>query len=236
MKRVLSLFFVLLLVFPAVGWAEQKPSYITFYRHGNENENRIAITIDDWAKPEEWLPQFLDVAKENGALLTLYPVGKYILAKDRALWQRAIDEGHEIGNHSNTHPNLANASRDRIIAQLTKMEKRLVDALGHDYTINTVRLPYGSGWEKGSRSAFARAIHDAGYVHVIRWNVDTKDLTVSQIMRKVKNGSIVLLHAKKGDLKKMTALLPLLKEKGFEMVTVSQLLGLTKTGRTADAQ
>ena len=116
------------------------------------------------------------------------------------------------------------------------MEKRLVDALGHDYTINTVRLPYGSGWEKGSRSAFARAIHDAGYVHVIRWNVDTKDLTVSQIMRKVKNGSIVLLHAKKGDLKKMTALLPLLKEKGFEMVTVSQLLGLTKTGRTTDAQ
>ena len=131
---------------------------------------------------------------------------------------------------------LAEASRDSIVAQLTNMEKNLTKTLGYEIELNTVRYPFGSGRRKGLRSAFARAISEAGYVHAVLWDVDTTKLPVSKIMRQVKNGSIVLLHANNGDLKKMTALLPLLKEKGFEMVTVSQLLGLTKTGRTADAQ
>ena len=65
----------------------------------------------------------MDVAKENGVLLTLYPVGVNLKEEHRELWQRVLDEGHEIGNHSNTHRDLAEASRDSIVAQLTNMEK-----------------------------------------------------------------------------------------------------------------
>ncbi|MGI6636533.1 MAG: polysaccharide deacetylase family protein [Christensenellales bacterium] len=235
MKRLALLCALLLALCPVWGAAEQRPAYITQYTHGDQTQNRIAITIDDWWEPE-LLPQFLDVAKENGVLLTLYPVGVNLKEEHRELWQRVLDEGHEIGNHSNTHRDLAEASRDSIVAQLTNMEKNLTKTLGYEIELNTVRYPFGSGRRKGLRSAFARAISEAGYVHAVLWDVDTTKLPVSKIMRQVKNGSIVLLHANNGDLKKITALLPLLKEKGFEMVTVSQLLGLTKTGRTADAQ
>ncbi len=231
-KRLLGMLLALLLVLPMAARAEQTPPFITQYTHGDETRNRIAITIDDWWEPE-LLPQFLDVAKENGIVMTLYPVGVNLKEADRDLWLRAIAEGHEIGNHSNTHRDLAEASRDSIIAQLTKMENNLNTTLGQTYEINTVRYPFGSGRMKGLRSAFAKAVSDAGYVHSVLWDVDTSKQPVNRIVPKVKNGSIVLLHANNGDLKKLKALLPLLAEKGFEMVTVSDLLGLTKTGRAA---
>lgn len=231
-KRLLVMLLALLLVLPMAAQAEQTPPYVTQYTHGDETRNRIAITIDDWWEPE-LLPQFLDVAKENGIVMTLYPVGVNLKEADRDLWLRAIAEGHEIGNHSNTHRDLAEASRDSIIAQLTKMENNLNTTLGQTYEINTVRYPFGSGRMKGLRSAFAKAVSDAGYVHSVLWDVDTSKQPVNRIVPKVKNGSIVLLHANNGDLKKLKALLPLLAEKGFEMVTVSDLLGLTKTGRAA---
>lgn len=236
MKRWFALAAVLLVLCPAAAFAaEKRPPYITQYTHGDQSQPRIAITIDDWWEPA-LLPQFLDVARENGVLLTLYPVGVNLKAADRDLWQRALDEGHEIGNHSNTHRDLSTASHDSIVRQLQNMEKNLNDTLGHPYQINTLRYPFGKGRMKGLRSAFARAISEAGYVHAVLWDVDTTRLPVSKIMRQVKNGSIVLLHANNGDLKKLKALLPLLQEKGFEMVTVSQLLGITKTGRVSDTQ
>ncbi|NLB39613.1 MAG: polysaccharide deacetylase family protein [Clostridiales bacterium] len=233
MKRVVSLVLLLLLLLPNLAWAEQTPPYITQYTHGDQTRNRIAITIDDWWDPE-LLPDFLDVARDNGIKLTLYPVGVNLKESDRDLWLRVIAEGHEIGNHSNTHRDLAEASRDSIIKQLTNMENNLNKVLGEPYVINTVRYPFGSGRMKGLRSAFARAVSDAGYIHTVLWDVDTSKQPVNRIVPKVKNGSIVLLHANNGDLKKLKTLLPLLAEKGFEMVTVSELLGLTKTGRVPE--
>lgn len=235
MKRPMILFLLLLLVLPVMAPAEQIPAYITQYTHGDETRNRIAITIDDWWEPE-LLPLFLDVARDNNVHLTLYPVGVNLRVADRDLWLRAISEGHEIGNHSNTHRDLAEASRDSIIKQLTNMEKNLNKVLGQPYVINTVRYPFGSGRMNGLRGAFAKAVSDAGYIHAVLWDVDTSKQTVSRIMRRIKNGSIVLLHASKGDLKKLQALLPLLTEKGFEMVTVSDLLGLTRTGHVTQAR
>ena len=195
---------------------------ISQYTHG-DREVRIAITVDDWYEPE-LLPQFLDAAAEYGAKLTFYPIGMNIQVADGPLWQRAIDEGHEIGNHSNTHKNLEKASRDSIRAQLHNMEQRLEDALGHPYAVRTLRYPYGAGRMNSSKSAFAKAISEAGYADVVLWDVDyTKS---RDILRKTKNGSIILLHGRKRDLRLLKEILPALRERGLEMVTVSDLLGL----------
>ncbi len=203
--------------------------YITQYTHGDRELPRIAVTLDDWYEPE-LLKDFLDAAKEYGCRLTLYPVGIALKAADRALWQRVIDEGHELGNHSNTHRRMSELTRDSILKQLGNMEKNLWAALGHEHTLNTVRYPYGDGRLKGLSGPFAAAVRDAGYVHAVLWDVD--DGTAKEMLKKTQNGSILLLHGNRRSLRTLRQILPELAARGYEMVTVSELLHLTKTGRS----
>ncbi len=225
MKRLICLMFafsVLLGLSPATA-AEP---YINVYAHGDREQKRIAVTVDDWYNSEV-LPDFLDAAKEYGCKLTLYPIGINLKEKEKDNWQRAVDEGHEIGNHTNTHANLDKLSRDRITRQLVNMEKNLHKLLGEEYQINTVRYPFGAGRHRSRTSGFAKAVSEAGYIHSVLWDVDSTD--PKQILRKVQNGSIILLHGRVKDLRTLKAILPKLQEAGYEMVTVSDLLGLTKT-------
>lgn len=205
---------------------DDKQPYISLYKNGSRDEKKIAITIDDWWRPEK-LPAFLDLAAEYDCKLTLYPVGVNLHKKDREMWQRALDEGHEIGNHTNTHVDLKNRSKESITQQLTKMEKKLHEVLGHEYPINTVRYPFGSGRHYSRRSAFARTVREAGYMHVALWDVDTTD--PNKLLKSIQNGSIVLLHGNPKDFRCLKKVLPQLQADGWEMVTVSELLGITKT-------
>ena len=205
------------------GLAEERPSYITQYTNGSREDKRIAITIDDWYEPE-LLPEFLDLAGEYGVKMTLYPIGINLHEKDRDNWQRALDEGHELGNHSNTHRNLEEASKSSILAQLNNMEDRLEKVLGYRHEMNTVRYPFGAGRHKGTRSAFAKAINEAGYEHVALWDVDSTD--AKKILKATQNGSIILLHGRKKDLRALKVILPELAARGYEMVTISELLGI----------
>lgn len=225
MKRLICLLFTLIMLLGIVPAMAADP-YINVYAHGDREQKRIAVTIDDWFNSEV-LPDFLDVAKEYGCKLTLYPIGINLHEKEKDNWQRAVDEGHEIGNHTNTHANLDKLSRDRITRQLTNMEKNLHKLLGDEYQINTVRYPFGAGRHRSRTSSFARGVAEAGYIHSVLWDVDSTD--PKQILRKVQNGSIILLHGRPKDLRTLKAILPKLQEKGYEMVTVSELLGLTKT-------
>ena len=222
MRKMLaiSLLFCLLMV-TALG--ESSQSYITQYTNGSRDEKRIAITIDDWYEPE-LLPEFLDIAAEFDCRLTLYPIGVNLYARDKANWQRALDEGHELGNHSNTHKNLDEASRSSILAQLKNMEDHLEKTLGYRHEMNTLRYPYGAGRYRGTRSAFAKAISDAGYEHVALWDIDSTD--AKEILRKTQNGSIILLHGRKKDLRTLKIILPKLQEAGYQMVIISDLLGI----------
>jgi peptidoglycan/xylan/chitin deacetylase (PgdA/CDA1 family) len=221
-RRLLTISLVFCLML-GTSQAANEP-YITQYTHGDREMKRIAVTIDDWYEPE-LLAAFLDAADAVGCKLTLYPIGVNLRTAQRAQWQRAIDEGHEIGNHSNTHKNLEEASRATVMAQFDNMEKRLEAALGHPHTMNTVRYPFGAGRHNGTRGAFAKAVLDAGYSHVALWDID--DNNPKDIMRQVENGSIILLHANNQDLRTLKAILPQLQAEGYAMVTVSDLLGIT---------
>lgn len=222
MRKVLTLALALMLM-ASLALAQEAEKYITQYTNGDREQKRIAVTIDDWYEPD-MLPAFLDAAQEYGAKLTLYPIGINVMKRDRAFWQRALDEGHELGNHSNTHKNLEEASRDSILAQLRNMEKRLEEALGYAHTMNTVRYPFGAGRKRGTRSAFAKTIAEAGYRHVALWDIDSTD--AREILRQTQNGSIILLHGRKKDLRTLKAILPELRDRGYEMVTISELLNL----------
>ena len=87
-----------------------------------------------------------------------------------------------------------------------------------------MRYPFGAGRYKGTKSAFAKAINEAGYEHVALWDVDSTD--AKEILKATQNGSIILLHGRKRDLRALKVILPKFAEQGYEMVTISELLGI----------
>ena len=67
-------------------------------------------------------------------------------------------------------------------------------------------------------------IEECGYSHVIIWSLSQTD--PDKMLKKVKNGDILLYHANKKDVEGLRKAIPVLLERGFELVTVSELLGL----------
>ena len=222
MKKRLIALCLLLTLLPCAALAS---SYAKFFRYGSRDEARVAITIDDWYEPD-LLPEFMAVAEEYGAKLTCYPSGFNLHAEDRALWQAYLDAGNEIGSHGYVHARYTGRSAAQIARDYQKFEAALDETLGYHYEFLTVRVPYGAGLAQGSGGKVGRSVHAAGFDNVIFWDWD-KTTSVETSLKKIKNGSIVLMHANRHDLKYFKALMEGLKDRNYEYVTVSELLHLT---------
>lgn len=218
--RILCLIGLLLLPLTA-----SAANYATFYRFGDREENRVAITIDDWYEPA-LLTDFMAVADEYGVKLTCYPCGFNLHEEDRALWQAYLDAGHEIGSHGYVHMRYTERGAAQIARDYQKFEAALDKTLGYHYEFLTVRVPYGAGLGQGGSGKVGRSVHAAGFDNVVFWDYD-KTNNVPEALKKIKNGSVVLMHANRHDLKYFKNLMEGLKDRGYEYVTVSELFHLT---------
>lgn len=181
----------------------------------------IALTFDD-GPDEKVTPVILDILAREHAKGTFFVLGQRIKGRE-ALVQREYREGHEIGNHSWSHPHLSSLSPSEVADQLHRTQAA-VAAAGVPAP-RLLRPPYGD-------------MNDMVTAHnqltVVRWNVDPQDWdekdpakTSERLLNQVHPGGIVVLH----DTQPTTAdvlhtVLPTLKSQ-YQLVTVSQLLDLT---------
>lgn len=191
------------------------------YFEGDAGAPKIAITVDDCYRLNH-LESILDLCQTYGIRMTFFPVGAAILPEDAALWQRIVDEGHEIGNHTYGHPNITTLTEYQLERQLTRMQNALNAALREPYPLRLFRPPYGR-YDRTTRGNMA-ALETLDYHAVIVWSVDHPD--ADDAFKETKNGSILLFHTNKKDVDCLTELIPRLLDAGFEPVTVSELLGL----------
>ena len=185
------------------------------------NAPKIALTFDDGPHPE-YTAKILNELKQRNAVATFYVLGNRVESQAR-LMRRIISEGSEIGNHSWDHPNLTALSPAGVMEQLARTNAVIHSVTGT--SPKTMRPPFG--------------FHNSNVVSatdmpIILWSIDTEDwknrdadAIVEHIAGKAKNGDIVLMH----DIYPSTAeavglLLDRLQAKGFEFVTVSELLSL----------
>ena len=226
MKRIFALLLIAIMLIPLSGSAETRSRWAHVYRYGSREEPRVAITVDDWMYPDQWLPQFMEIAEEYGVKMTLYPSGYNLKAEDREIWQAAIDAGHVIGCHFFQHRKLTDRSSAGIVNDLKKYQRALDETLGYHYEFLTVRPPYGAGASEGGSGTLGRRIHNAGFDHIILWDMDnTKDL--QKALETIKNGSIILMHANHNDLLFFRELMEALKDRNYEYVTINELLNIT---------
>jgi peptidoglycan-N-acetylglucosamine deacetylase len=183
----------------------------------------IALTFDDGPN-EKLTPRLLDLLAQHHIHATFFVVGENA-AQYPEILQRAVREGHEIGNHSWSHPNFAKMSEDAVRSQVKRTEDAIVSAIGARPTL--LRPPYGSITTRQKHW-----LHDELGYEIILWAVDPLDwknpgpsVVTNRILKETQPGSIVLAHDIHAQtIAAMPETLRELEEKGFKFVTVSELL------------
>src|SRR5947207_9913922 len=183
----------------------------------------IAMTFDDG--PSETLtPKLLDILAAHQIKATFFVIGENV-AEHPEIVTRAAREGHEIGNHSWSHPNFGKMSDDSVRSQLRRTDDAIRSATGSRPTL--MRPPYGSITPREKHW-----IHDEFGYRVILWDVDPLDwkrpgppVVRNRILKETQPGSIVLSHdIHPGTIEAMPSTLDAVEAKGFKFVTVSELI------------
>lgn len=219
MRKMLALTLAALLCLGTIGCAQADFAI----RFGDRESPKIAVTMDDCYQME-CVQQALDLCAKYGVVMTFFPLGDTLNAEDAEIWQAVIDAGCEIGNHTNHHASFANISSSAIVTHIRIMQQKLDDVLGYHYEVRSLRPPFGKYRDEGgSNRRIMAAVQKAGYEHVVLWDVQDNDPEAA--FKVTKNGSILLYHARKADIECLTALIPMLVDAGYELVTVRELLG-----------
>ena len=185
----------------------------------------IALTFDDG--PSATLtPKLLDLLAAHHMKATFFVVGQNA-ADHPDILKRAVREGHEIANHSWSHPNLGKMSDEAVRREVQKTDDAIVAAIGKRPTL--LRPPYGSITDRQKRW-----LHDDFGYRIIIWDVDPLDwkrpgpsVVCSRILKETRAGSIVLAHdIHPPTLEAMPATFDQLDRKGFKSVTVTELLAM----------
>ena len=187
----------------------------------------IAMTFDD-GPSAKLTPQLLDMLAAHHIHATFFVIGQNVVDHPEIL-QRAVREGHEIGNHTWSHPSLGKMRDERVRAELQKTDAAIEAAIGIRPVL--MRPPYGSITARQKQWIYA----EFGY-RTILWDVDPLDwkrpgpaVVTSRIVRETRPGSIILSHdIHPGTIKAMPATFDQLQEKGFKFVTVSELIAMGK--------
>jgi len=194
----------------------------------------IALTFDD-GPDKKLTPQLLDLLAERHIKATFFVIGQNA-AEHPDIVARAAREGHEIGNHSWSHPNFSKMSDENIRRQLHQTDDAIKQATGKRPTL--MRPPYGNLSPRQKQW-----IHDEFGYRIVLWDVDPLDwkrpgpsVVCNRIVRETRPGSIVLSHdIHPGTIVAMHDTLNQLEAKGFKFVTVSELIAMAKPETPAPA-
>jgi peptidoglycan-N-acetylglucosamine deacetylase len=222
------------------------PHSYTIQQYGYE-PHKLALSFDDGPDPT-WTPKILDILKKYHVKATFMVIGSE--AEDNVgLLKRYLREGHEIGNHTYTHPDISDISPRQLELELNLTERLFAAELGIQPLF--FRPPYSIDQEPDTNDEAAPAYHiqQMGYT-IIGDKIDTDDWNehprktpqeitddVLQQLELMKTkpwmrGSIILMHDGGGDRSATVAALPLLittlRAKGYEFVPVSELMGKTR--------
>ena len=186
------------------------------------DEKKIAFTMN-CAWNDSDIDSILETLEKNQVKITFFIVGEWADKYPEAV-KKIYEAGHEIGSHSNTHPHVNNISEEKNLEEIQLSVNKIEKITGEKTKL--YRTPYGEYNDKVIKVA-----QEKGY-YPIQWNLDTldyKDLTGEEMWNRIKdklsNGSIILSHnGTKNTASSLDMLIKNIKEKGYEIVKVSELI------------
>ena len=185
-----------------------------------QNEKKtVALTFDDGPHCL-YTERLLDGLKERNVKATFFLVGENI-EYNEDLVKRMADEGHLIGNHTDSHAQLTQLSVKEALNEIEKTNERICRITGQE--VDYIRPPYG---------CWSDELEEAVDMEVALWNVDPEDWknkdtekVVEEVEKYVDDGSVILMHDIFGtSVDAALELIDHLKADGYEFVTVEELL------------
>ncbi len=192
--------------------------------NGNTGNARIALTFDAGG-PVGPASRILDILARHQLHTTWFLTGQWA-AQNPSLVRRVQQESHEIGSHSMTHPDLTTLSDPQVCNELTQADLTIASITGQS-TRPYFRPPYGA-----RNDHVRQLVASLGY-HTVYWTIDTIDwradatpqTITERVMSHLSNGAIILMHAgSEVEAQTLDQLIPLIQQKGYQIVTLTQLL------------
>ncbi|MFS4466564.1 polysaccharide deacetylase family protein [Maribacter sp. 2210JD10-5] len=195
----------------------------SFHSNKNTPQNHISITFDD-GPHQEFTPKILELLKKYNAKATFFCIGQQI-EKHPELFQKILDEGHAVGNHTYSHSkSFGFFGAKKVIKELSDTNDLVKEKTG--LRMNLYRPAFAV-----TNPSIEKAVKTL-QLHVIGWNVRsldktprTEDMILKRITGTVSKGDIVLLHdTSEKTVRVLERLLLFLERKKLQSVTVDQLL------------
>jgi peptidoglycan/xylan/chitin deacetylase (PgdA/CDA1 family) len=197
---------------------------------GEPSKHAVALTFDDGPSPR-YTPEILALLKQYGAHATFFVLGCKVEKYPRLI-KAMLQDGHEVGNHTFSHPRLPKTEQ---LARERELERtRLdLDLLGCPQKHKLIRPPY-SAYDD-------RLVSYLSHTHreLVLWSIDSGDWRgleagkiVKNVLARVRNGSIIVFHDsdekdqadRKPTVEALKVILPALRKAGYRLVTVSELV------------
>jgi peptidoglycan-N-acetylglucosamine deacetylase len=202
----------------------------TLIMSGIGDKRQVALTFDD-APDNIYTPRVLDVLKKEGVKATFFCVGNRIEAHPDVV-KRMVAEGHVLGNHSYSHPNLPKLSDAKFREEIRKTDQLIMKYAG--YAPSFVRPPYGNISE-GQIQWLA-----SQHRKVVNWNIDsldwkglTRDQVAVNVLSNIKPNAIILQHSGigaggnlDGTVEALPEIIAKLKKDNVKFVTVPGMIGI----------
>ncbi len=203
------------------------------YRSGSAQSNMVALTFDD-GPSSEFTPAILDILQEYNVIATFFMVGSHI-EKYPEIAQRIVDEGHEVGNHTQNHSNIPSLSTVALHKEIMEATAAITDIAGKYPSY--IRPP------RGLYDGRLRRLANLLGQKIVLWTLSTRDWRygvtpdkiVKNVSTKVKGGDIILFHDsgaliknEGGDRRATVLALPqvieTIRARGLEIVPLSIML------------
>lgn len=207
-------------------------------------EKKLAITFDD-GPDANYTSRILDILDKNNARATFFIIGANA-AKNQDIIKRMDEEGHEIGSHTFSHPDISKVSENQLVFELNLVENMLESVIKKGTLL--FRPPYAEDVEPETPDQIGPLLElsNMGY-YTVAMHIDPLDWSqpgAKQIVDRVvqdldsRHGNILLLHDSGGNREQTIRALPTIiaeaRKRGYELVTVSQLMGLDKSAVMPD--
>ena len=185
-------------------------------------ENAVSLTMNCAWNADD-IDSILDTLNKYNIKITFFIVGDWADKYPEAV-KKINENGHEIGNHSNTHPHINKLNIDKNCEEITKCSEKLKNITGKE--VNLYRCPYGE-----YNNTVINASNSLNY-YPIQWSLDTLDYTGltgnemwNRLDRKLKKGDIILMHnGTKHTADSLELLIKNIQSKGFEIKKVSDII------------
>ncbi|MPM64465.1 hypothetical protein SDC9_111351 [bioreactor metagenome] len=192
---------------------------------GTRTEQKVVALTFDHSWGNKFTPSILDTLKENDVKVTFFIMGPWS-QKYPEVAKRMVADGHQIASHGYRHENYGDMTAEWVREDIQKAHNLIKEVTGADATL--IRPPNGHYSQQSIKVA-----DELGYKTII-WNVDSldwknpgRDVIVERVMKRLKPGAIILMHASDTPVQTADALPILLKKikaEGYQIVTVGELL------------